>query len=133
MTFLIASYAVGRTTLCFFSLGISVGGATSSGGKFNTGSMASRRLCPRGPRGLGPLRPIYPERRGEIYWLAFNPQHRWLYFPDMEVEELVFIKCYDSLNDGRARFSAHSAFDDPTCPPGSPPRQSIEVRTLVLW
>lgn len=76
---------------------------------------------------------VYPDRRGEIYRLAFNPQHRWLYFPDMEVGELVFIKCYDSMNDGRARFSAHSAFDDPTCPPGAAPRQSVEVRTLVLW
>ena len=76
---------------------------------------------------------IYPDRRGEIYRLAYNSRHRWIYFPDMNVEELVFIKCYDSLQDGRARFSAHSAFDDPTCPPGSPPRQSIEIRTLALW
>lgn len=76
---------------------------------------------------------IYPDRRGEVYRLTFSPQHRWFYFPDMRVEELVFIKCYDSLEDGRARFSAHTAFDDPSCPPGSPPRQSIEIRTLVLW
>lgn len=76
---------------------------------------------------------IYPDRRGEVYRLTYSPEHRWLYFPDMDPDELIFIKCWDSLEDGRARFSAHTAFDDPTCPPGSPPRQSIEIRTLVMW
>jgi len=76
---------------------------------------------------------IYPDRRGEVYRLTYSPQHRWVYFPDMRVDELIFIKCYDSIEDGRARFSAHTAFDDPSCPPGSPPRQSIEIRTLVMW
>lgn len=76
---------------------------------------------------------IYPDRRGEIYRLTYSPEHRWVYFPDMRADELIFVKCWDSLDDGRARFSAHTAFDDPTCPPGAPPRQSIEVRTLVWW
>ena len=76
---------------------------------------------------------IYPDRRGEVYRLTYSPEHRWLYFPDMDPEEVIFIKCWDSLEDGRARFSAHTAFDDPSCPPGSPPRQSIEIRTLVMW
>lgn len=76
---------------------------------------------------------IYPDRRGEVYRLTYSPQHRWLYFPDMDPDEVIFIKCWDSLEDGRARFSAHTAFDDPSCPPGSPPRQSIEIRTLVMW
>lgn len=76
---------------------------------------------------------IYPDRRGEVYRLTYSPQHRWVYFPDMRADELIFIKCWDSLDDGRARFSAHTAFDDPLCPPDSPPRQSIEVRTLVMW
>jgi hypothetical protein len=45
----------------------------------------------------------------------------------------VLIKCYDSLDDGRARFTAHTAFDDPTTPADAPPRESIEVRTLVFF
>lgn len=76
---------------------------------------------------------IYPDRRGEVFRMTFSPAHRWYYFPDMKIEELIFIKCYDSLEDGRARWSAHTAFDDPSCPADSPPRQSIEVRTLVWW
>jgi hypothetical protein len=35
--------------------------------------------------------------------------------------------------DHRARFTAHSAFDDPTSPPDAPARESIEVRTLVFF
>jgi hypothetical protein len=35
----------------------------------------------------------------------------------MARDEAVLIKCYDSMEDGRARFTAHTAFDDPTTPP----------------
>jgi hypothetical protein len=45
----------------------------------------------------------------------------------------VLIKCYDSKEDGRARFTAHTAFDDPTVPANAPPRESIEIRTLVFF
>ena len=43
------------------------------------------------------------------------------------------LKCYDSKEDGRARFTAHSAFDDPSSPPEAPARESIEVRALVFF
>jgi hypothetical protein len=51
----------------------------------------------------------------------------------MATDEAVLIKCYDSAEDGRARFAAHSAFDDPTSPANARPRQSIEIRTLVFF
>ena len=35
--------------------------------------------------------------------------------------------------DGRARFTPHTAFDDPTTPAGAPPRQSIEARALAFF
>jgi len=76
---------------------------------------------------------LYPDRTGEIYSVAYNPSHRWFYFPRQRADEAVLLKCYDSKEDGRARFPAHSAFDDPTAPPGVPPRESIEVRTLVFY
>jgi hypothetical protein len=76
---------------------------------------------------------VYPDRVGETYAVTYNPQHRWFYFPRMQADEAVLIKCYDSLDDGRARFTAHTAFDDPTTPADAPPRESIEVRTLVFF
>lgn len=76
---------------------------------------------------------IYPDRTGEIYYVKFNPVHKWFYAPAMRDDEVMLIKCYDSLADGRARFVPHSAFVDPTTPSGAPPRESIELRTLVFW
>jgi len=76
---------------------------------------------------------VYEGRTGEVYQTAFNPDHRWYYFPELARDEAVLIKCYDSMEDGRARFTAHTAFDDPTTPPDAPPRESIEARTLVFF
>jgi hypothetical protein len=82
---------------------------------------------------LIPSARIYPDRRGEVYHSTFNPQHRWYYFPNMQRNEAVVFKCYDSLKDGRARWTAHCAFDDPTSLPDAPPRESIEMRTLAFF
>jgi hypothetical protein len=76
---------------------------------------------------------IYRDRVGETYALAHNPAHRWYYFPRMRSDEVVLIKCYDSAEDGRARFAAHGAFDDPTSPANARPRESIEARTLAFF
>jgi hypothetical protein len=76
---------------------------------------------------------VYPDRTGEIYYVKFNPEHRWFYAPAMRNDEVMLIKCYDSVADGRARFVPHSAFVDPTTPQGAAPRESIELRTLVFY
>ncbi|MDO9712884.1 CmcJ/NvfI family oxidoreductase [Paracraurococcus lichenis] len=75
---------------------------------------------------------VYPHRVGETYNVRYNPEHRWYYVPQLRTDEALLIKCYDSKTDGRARFVAHTAFDDPTTPPDAPPRESIELRTLVF-
>lgn len=75
----------------------------------------------------------YPDRVGEIYHLKYNPGHRWYYFPHMQPEEAIVFKCYDSMKDGRSRWSAHAAFDDPTSPANAPARESIEMRTLAFF
>jgi hypothetical protein len=75
----------------------------------------------------------YPDRVGEIYHLKYNPDHRWFYFPNMQTDEAIVFKCYDSMKDGRSRWSAHAAFDDPNSPPQAPARESIEMRTLAFF
>ncbi|HEY2523948.1 MAG TPA: CmcJ/NvfI family oxidoreductase [Candidatus Binataceae bacterium] len=75
----------------------------------------------------------YRDRTGEVYSVAFNPEHRWFYFPRMLREEALLLKCYDSAADGRARWTAHTAFDDPTSPPNAAPRESIEARTIAFF
>ena len=75
----------------------------------------------------------YPDRVGETYQIAYNPEHEWYYFPMMLRDEAIVFKVYDSKKDGRARFTAHTAFVDPTTPADAPPRQSIEIRTLAFF
>jgi len=75
----------------------------------------------------------YPDRVGEIYHITYNAGHRWFYFPNMQRNEALVFKCYDSKKDGRARWTAHAAFEDPTSPPDAPARESIEIRTLAFF
>jgi len=82
---------------------------------------------------LIPSARVYPDRRGEVYHSTFNPRHRWYYFPNMQRNEAMVFKTFDSMKDGRARWTAHCAFDDPTSPPDAPPRESIEMRTLAFF
>ena len=75
----------------------------------------------------------YPHRVGETYQVRYSPAHRWFYFPEMRRDEALVFKVYDSQQDGRARFTAHTSFIDPTSPADAPPRQSIEARTLAFF
>lgn len=75
---------------------------------------------------------VYRNRVGETYGVTYNPAHRWFYVPEMQPSEALLLKCFDSANDGRARFAPHTAFEDPTAPADVLPRESIEVRTLVF-
>jgi len=75
----------------------------------------------------------YPNRVGQTYRLKYNAAHRWFYFPQLARDEAIVFKVYDSATDGRARFTPHTSFTDPATPPGAPPRQSIEARTLAFF
>ena len=75
----------------------------------------------------------YPNRVGQTYRLKYSPRHRWVYFPRMRRDEALVFKVYDSEKDGRARFTPHTSFDDPTTPAGAAPRQSIEARALAFF
>ena len=85
------------------------------------------------PKDFIPTDLIFAHRTGEIYSVAYNPEQRWFYFPSLEPGEAMLLKCYDSMEDGRARFTAHSAFSDPTAPAGAPARESIEARTFAFF
>jgi len=75
----------------------------------------------------------YPDRIGQTYAITYNPAHRWYWFPRMRPDEALVFKTYESQTQGRARWTAHTAFDDPSTPPDAPPRESIEIRTLAFF
>lgn len=85
------------------------------------------------PRDLVPTDLIYRNRTGEIYYVSFDTRHRWLFVPEMQPNEVILLKNYDSARDGRARFTPHAAFLDPTAPPMARPRESIEVRAIAFF
>lgn len=75
---------------------------------------------------------IYPDRRGEIYGLLHNPAQRWFYYRNLALDEALLVKCYDSRTDV-ARFTPHTAFENPLTPPSAPPRESIEFRAIAFF
>jgi hypothetical protein len=75
---------------------------------------------------------VYRDWIGETYAVAFNPRHRWYWYPRQTPSEATLLKIYDSATDV-ARLTAHTAFDDPSASADAPPRRSIELRALLFW
>ena len=75
----------------------------------------------------------YQYRTGEVYHIAHDPMHAWYYFPEMNRNEALVFKVFDSDTSKPSRFTAHSAFDDPNTPADAPPRESIETRTFAFF
>lgn len=68
----------------------------------------------------------------ESLLVRHNPAHRWCYFPNMTADEALVFKINDS-QPGHPHHVPHTAFNDPSCPPGSAPRTSIEMRGIAYW
>ncbi|KAI5117235.1 hypothetical protein M0805_009272 [Coniferiporia weirii] len=85
-------------------------------------------------RDLIPSTLKYPDHDGETYSVRYNPAHKWKYLRGMSPDEVVLIKCYDSVDDGSvAVLTPHTAFKDPSTPADAPLRESIELRALVFY
>jgi hypothetical protein len=83
--------------------------------------------------GFIPYQRRYKNRTGETYHISYSPAHRWYYFPYMTRDEVIVFKVFDTDPDAGVRFTAHSAFTDPTSPPDAGVRESIEMRALVFY
>jgi len=75
----------------------------------------------------------YPDRIGQTYAITYNPGHRWYWFPHVRPDEALVFKTFESMKEGCARWTAHTAFEDPTTPPDARPRESIEIRMLAFF
>jgi hypothetical protein len=72
-------------------------------------------------------------RPSETRHASYDAGHRWYYFPRMDRDEVILLKNYDTRTDGTARYSLHSAIEDPTTPPDAAPRESIESRAFAFF
>lgn len=61
-----------------------------------------------------------------------KPRHCWWYYRDMNRDEVLVFKTNDS-GPSPAHCVPHVAVDDAGCPPGTPPRVSIEMRGIGYW
>ncbi len=73
-----------------------------------------------------------PEWSFEALLVRHSAAHRWCYFPNMTRDEVLVFKTNDS-EPGQPHHVPHTAFNDPTCPPGVAPRTSIEMRAIAYW
>jgi len=64
-----------------------------------------------------------------VYQVAHSPKQRWYYYSDMQPDEVLLIKTYDSLGV-IGRGSPHTSFTNASAPASLPPRRSIELRVL---
>jgi hypothetical protein len=64
--------------------------------------------------------------------VACNPKHHWYYYPDMEPDEVLAFRLFDTSNKDW-HMTAHTAIVDPSAAPDAPKRQSYELRTLAVF
>ena len=82
----------------------------------------------------GPHHKSFKDRVGENLAVDPRDEHKWYYYPRMMPEEALLFKTFDSADEpGLARFTIHSAFDDPKTPPDAPMRESIETRVVAIF
>mmetsp|Transcript_1141 Transcript_1141/g.2188 ORF Transcript_1141/g.2188 Transcript_1141/m.2188 type:complete len:331 (-) Transcript_1141:13-1005(-) len=85
----------------------------------------------------------YADRTGENYFARYSSHQRWFYFPRMEKDEVMLLKCWDSRGkdfvpkDAQespvpATFSLHGSFEEVASPPDAKDRESIEVRLVAF-
>lgn len=68
----------------------------------------------------------------EALLLRYSCAHRWIYFSNMQRNEVLVFKRHDS-DLAQPRQVPHSAFSDPRVPPHHEPRASVEIRTVAYW
>ena len=69
----------------------------------------------------------------ETMYLRHSPNVKWYYRDGMDTDKVLLFKCWDTIDDGKsAKRCPHSAFIDPATAEMTP-RESVEVRCLLIW
>ena len=69
---------------------------------------------------------------GEIAFQRHSARHRWYWYPNLAPDRLLVFCGFDS-DSSRPSMVTHCAFTNPDCPPGTPPRVSVECRCFAFW
>ena len=76
---------------------------------------------------------IFYDRVGEIYHLLYSDKQKWKWVSLMADNEVLLLKGWDTLNDGRARYTPHGSFSLPEQKDSDSPRESIEARVFIYY
>ena len=75
----------------------------------------------------------FPDRKGEIYHLAYDPDQSWYWIPEMKFSEVLLLKGWDSIKKKKiSKFTPHSSFNIKNQNIKKFPRESIEARIFLL-
>jgi hypothetical protein len=84
------------------------------------------------PDDLVPADRVIPGKAGEVYYLNYNPNHKWYWLEKQTPSEPFVFVMYDTKAGSHARFCPHVSFDNPKASSGAAPRESIETRSIVI-
>ncbi|MGH8820401.1 MAG: CmcJ/NvfI family oxidoreductase [Rhodoferax sp.] len=104
-------------------------------GPLNDAPLAMMDARTLAPADLVPNDLIYADRRGQTYAITYSPGHRWHHLQGQWRHEVLAFVHYDSeaaTADGATGAAAHTAFEHPGTPANAEPRQSVELRVLVI-
>lgn len=73
-----------------------------------------------------------PEWSFENSLFRYGAHQRWTYFSNVRPDEVLVFKGFDS-DPSCSEGVPHCAFDDSTCPPDAPPRESIDERVIAFF
>ena len=76
---------------------------------------------------------IFPDRVGEIYHLAYNKEQKWYWVSEMQDNEVLIFKGWDSINSNKVlKFTPHTSFNLKNQNIKKNPRESIEARAFLV-
>ncbi|KAI0886474.1 S-adenosyl-L-methionine-dependent methyltransferase [Annulohypoxylon maeteangense] len=73
------------------------------------------------------------EVRGHTATFTHSDKQKWYYLNRHRTDEVTLIKIWDNKTDGVSRCCAHTAFTHPDTPLDVEPRESVEVRCIVIY
>jgi hypothetical protein len=73
-----------------------------------------------------------PGNQFESQLCHYDPDQRWLYFPNLTADELIVFKAFDSAPGWNSQ-ALHNSADIPGLPSDAAPRISVEARFFAFW
>ena len=78
------------------------------------------------------IAPDQSQTETEIAFQRYSDRHRWYWYPTLGPDRLLLFCGFDS-DSSQPSMVAHCAFTNSDCPPGTPPRISVEGRCFAFW